>query len=133
MARVSIPRGLQDRLRKLMSYRKIPEDRVREYVSELRELSEKVIREDELRRVVKIFKTLSDPARIRILKLLAKRRMCVCELTAALGIRQPVISYHLRLLKEAGLVESVKVGKWVFYEVSDRRLLRSINKIIEIA
>jgi ArsR family transcriptional regulator len=51
---------------------------------------------------IKVMKSLSDPNRIKIVKLLQQKRMCVCELQDALGISQPSVSKHLKILEEAG-------------------------------
>lgn len=65
---------------------------------------------------VEIFKSLSDPNRIRIMKMLEARKMCVCEITEILGLATSTVSKHLQLLKNAGLVEEEKSGKWVYYK-----------------
>jgi ArsR family transcriptional regulator len=62
-----------------------------------------------------LFKTLSDPTRLRLLNLLASGETCVCELTDTLRVVQPKVSRHLRQLKRAGLVEARRNGKWVHY------------------
>ncbi|QTA88616.1 ArsR/SmtB family transcription factor [Desulfonema magnum] len=68
---------------------------------------------------VKVMKALSDPNRIRIVKLLQHKVMCVCELQAVLGIAQPTVSKHLKVLEEAGLVYFKKDGLWVNYYLGD--------------
>ena len=67
----------------------------------------------------KVMKALSDPNRVKIIKLLQQKVMCVCELQGALGIAQPSVSKHLKILEEAGLVEYRKEGLWVNYYVTD--------------
>jgi len=67
----------------------------------------------------KVMKALSDPNRVKIIKLLQQKVMCVCELQAALGIAQPSVSKHLKILEEAGLVDYRKEGLWVNYYLSD--------------
>jgi ArsR family transcriptional regulator len=62
-----------------------------------------------------IFKVLAEPNRVRILAALAARRACVCELSQALALNQPNVSRHLRILKDAGLVESRRRGAWTDY------------------
>jgi len=64
-------------------------------------------------------KALSDPNRVSILKILARRRLCVCELTALLGLAQSTVSKHLRILEEAGLVVYEKEGPWINYCLAD--------------
>ncbi|RLB79754.1 MAG: transcriptional regulator [Deltaproteobacteria bacterium] len=70
---------------------------------------------------VKVMKALSDPNRVKIVKLLQQKVMCVCELQAALGIGQPSVSKHLKILEEAGLVNFHKDGLWVNYYLADGR------------
>ncbi|MFP3928373.1 MAG: ArsR/SmtB family transcription factor [Desulfobacteraceae bacterium] len=67
----------------------------------------------------RVMKALSEPNRVKIIKLLQHRGMCVCEIREALGISQPSASKHLRILGEAGLVESRRDGLWVNYFPSD--------------
>jgi ArsR family transcriptional regulator len=64
---------------------------------------------------LKVMKALSDPNRVKIIKLLQQKKMCVCELQGALGIAQPTVSKHLKILEEAGLVDYKKDGLWVNY------------------
>lgn len=64
---------------------------------------------------IRVMKALSDPNRVKTVMMLKARRMCVCELTAALGVSQPTVSNHLKALEDAGLVESAKEGPWVNY------------------
>lgn len=68
---------------------------------------------------LKVVKALSDRSRVKIIKMLQVREMCVCELQAALELAQPSVSKHLRILEEAGLVESRKEGMWVNYRLAD--------------
>ena len=68
---------------------------------------------------IKVMKALSDPNRVKIIKMLQQKMMCVCELHAALEITQPSVSKHLRILEEAGLVENKKDGLWVNYHLTD--------------
>lgn len=64
-------------------------------------------------------KALSDPSRVKIMKLLQRRVMCVCEIRTALGIAQSTTSKHLKILEEAGLIAYKKEGLWVNYELAD--------------
>ncbi len=64
-------------------------------------------------------KALSDPNRVKIVKLLQQKIMCVCELQGALQISQPSVSKHLKILEEAGLVDYQKDGLWVNYYLTD--------------
>ena len=68
---------------------------------------------------VKVMKALSDPNRVKIVKMLQHKTMCVCEIHAALEIAQPSVSKHLKILEDAGLVSSKKDGLWVNYHLTD--------------
>lgn len=74
--------------------------------------------------VLNIFKALSDETRLKILKLLEHGELCVCDIVAALGTIQPKISFHLGVLKEAGLIKDRKQGKWVHYCLDDSDIFR---------
>ena len=73
-----------------------------------------------------LFKALADPHRVRIMNLLANsdRAVCVCELVEPLGLTQPTVSFHLKKLREAGLVTRYKEGTWSFYEIDGEALQR---------
>jgi len=72
---------------------------------------------------------LADETRLRILKLLGIREMCVCEVMVALGLTQPTASHHLGILENAGLVKDRKEGKWVFYSIANSKLIENIHGI----
>lgn len=67
---------------------------------------------------IRVMKALSDPSRVKIIKMLEQKELCVCELTAALGLAQPTVSKHLKLLEDAELVESRREGTWVNYSLA---------------
>jgi ArsR family transcriptional regulator, arsenate/arsenite/antimonite-responsive transcriptional repressor len=67
---------------------------------------------------IKVTKALSDPGRVKIVKLLEQRELCVCELQAALGLAQPTVSKHLGILEDAGLIRRRKEGLWVNYSLA---------------
>lgn len=68
---------------------------------------------------VKVMKALSDPNRVKIIKMLQHKIMCVCEMQVALQISQPAVSKHLKLLEDAGLVNFQKDRLWVNYHLTD--------------
>jgi ArsR family transcriptional regulator len=68
---------------------------------------------------IKVMKALSDPNRVKLVKMLQQKTMCVCEMRAALGISQPTVSKHLKILEWAGLVQRKKEGLWVNYSLTD--------------
>lgn len=69
--------------------------------------------------IVKIFKALSDPTRLRIVLLLRQRELCVCELMFILKMEQSRISHHMRVLRDGGIAETVRDGRWIIYRVPE--------------
>jgi ArsR family transcriptional regulator, arsenate/arsenite/antimonite-responsive transcriptional repressor len=96
------------------------------------------MKDDKLKKIIKIIKALSDESRVRIVNLLkAKSGVCVCEITKIINLSQPTISSHLKKLEEAGIIIFRKDGLWVNYYLNDemdsesRELINLIIKIIE--
>ena len=88
-----------------------------DYENKLRKNVLEYFNELDLEKQAIYHKALSDEKRIGILKLLEFREMCVCELTAVLGVTQPNLTHHIKKLETAGLVESERRGKWVYYKL----------------
>lgn len=83
--------------------------------------------EGQAEELAKVFKALGDPVRLRLLSMIASRaggEVCVCDLTPAFDLSQPTISHHLKLLRQAGLIDCERRGTWVYYwllpEMTDR-------------
>jgi len=72
-----------------------------------------------MKEFLKVMKALSDPGRVKIMKMLQRRVMCVCEIQEALGIAQSTASKHLKTLEDAGLIRFFKEGLWVNYSLTD--------------
>lgn len=75
--------------------------------------------------LAKLLKAVADPARLQLLALIKSSpdgSSCVCDLTAPLGLSQPTVSHHLKVLKEVGLVEREQRGTWAWFSVKDDRL-----------
>jgi ArsR family transcriptional regulator, arsenate/arsenite/antimonite-responsive transcriptional repressor len=70
--------------------------------------------------LIKILKAFGDKNRLRIVKLLQKKKLCVCEITEILGLATSTVSNHLSILKEADIISDVKDGKWVDYNLNIR-------------
>lgn len=64
-------------------------------------------------------KALSDPNRVRVLKLLERGELCVCEIQKLLGLAQSTVSKHMKLLEDAGLVKRQRQGTWILYSLAD--------------
>ena len=71
-----------------------------------------------MREYLSVAKGIADASRARILKLLERRPLCVCQIVAVLGLRPSTVSKHLSILRDAGLVGDRKTGKWVHYALS---------------
>lgn len=105
-------------------------DEVRRSLEELgglEALSRMVPEMDELAEPVSRYKAMADGLRLQILHLLAVSPLCVCVIRTVTGVEDSKLSYHLGILKSAGLVESEKTGSWIIYSISGygTRLLRS--------
>jgi ArsR family transcriptional regulator, arsenate/arsenite/antimonite-responsive transcriptional repressor len=81
--------------------------------------------ETEAEQLAAAFKVIADPARLRLLSLLASKprgEACVCDLTEPLALSQPTVSHHLKVLHEAGLLGRERRGLWVYYRLAPERL-----------
>jgi len=77
-----------------------------------------------LKQFIKVAKALGDETRLKILRMLLSREdMCVCELQTVLGLSQPNVSRHLKILEEAGFLEGRREGQWIIYQI--RKELKS--------
>ncbi|TKB24787.1 winged helix-turn-helix transcriptional regulator [Desulfopila sp. IMCC35006] len=68
---------------------------------------------------IRVMKALSDPNRVRVVKLLQAKELCVCEIQEVLGLAQSTVSKHLKILEDAGLVERQRQGTWIIYSLAD--------------
>jgi len=82
-------------------------------------LSAVALSDEEAAATAEVFRALADPARVRIVNVLATSGdpVCVCNLIAPLGLAQPTVSHHLRKLTDAGLLEREQRGKWAYYSL----------------
>lgn len=74
--------------------------------------------DDDARDLAKVFKALGDATRVKLLSMIVDSdagEMCVCDLTEPVGLSQPTVSHHMKLLVEAGLVTREQRGKWAYY------------------
>ncbi len=83
-----------------------------------------------IREAERLFGILGDSNRIRILLLLSKREMCVCEIESALKLPQPTASHHLALLEQSGILIRSKRGRWVFYKVKESPILEVLKELV---
>jgi len=100
-----------------------------EYSTNLRKIADQIADVETADKQSRLFKALADETRLRILKLLEIREMCVCEVMVALGLTQPTASHHLGILENVGLVKDRKEGKWVFYSVANRKFIENLHNM----
>lgn len=90
-----------------------------------------------VKKLEKIFKALGDKNRLKIVNMLAQRPMCVCEINDTLPLSQSTVSGHLKVLKEAEVVDDTKDGLWVVYNLNTEHpivgeILRTIEKSFQL-
>jgi len=119
------------RLERLICSGLRPSEDLEDYANKLTELAEQLTDSGMLRKKSRLLKALANETRLKMLRLLSIREMCVCELTVALDLTQPTASHHLNILQNVGLVRDRKDGKWVFYSVARPELARSLFDFLE--
>ena len=83
-----------------------------------------------MREFMAVTKALSDPSRVRILLALRRRELCVCQIAALLGFAPSTMSKHLSILHHAGLIQSRKAERWVFYRLPGRSASVAVREAI---
>lgn len=78
-------------------------------------------------------RALADPLRVQIVELLAEEQLCVCHLTDELDVAQPLVSHHLRVLREAGLVEGERWRYWTYYRLRSDVLRSLVDHLGDLA
>jgi len=119
------------RLERLICSGLRPIEDLEEYVAGLRQLVDELTDPDSLRRQSRLLKALANETRLKMLRLLNIREMCVCELTVALNLTQPTASHHLSILQNVGLIKDRKEGKWVFYSVAKSDVIQNLFEFLE--
>lgn len=95
-------------------------------------LSARTLDEDAAKSLADLLQLLGHPVRLQLLDILKRqgRHVCVCDLEAALPIKQPTISHHLRILREAGLIGFERHGPWIYYFVLHEALAGARGRIV---
>jgi ArsR family transcriptional regulator len=81
-------------------------------------VTSEAVSEDRSRAIAAGFHALSDPLRIQVLELLRQQELCVCELCDQLGVSQSKLSFHLKILKDIGLIRGRQEGRWIYYSLN---------------
>jgi ArsR family transcriptional regulator len=92
-----------------------------------------VLSDDEAEATAGLFRALADPARVKVLNVLATRGepVCVCELIEPLGLSQPTVSHHLKKLSDAGLIEREQRGRWAYFSLNPDAL-RTLAAVADV-
>ncbi|UCE38129.1 MAG: winged helix-turn-helix transcriptional regulator [Thermoplasmata archaeon] len=90
-----------------------------------------MVRHETAERLSETFKALGDPTRIRIIYALSKKELCVCDISATLGMSQSAVSHQLRILRNLKLVKFKKRGKSVYYSLDDEHIMSMFEKCVE--
>jgi DNA-binding transcriptional ArsR family regulator len=80
-----------------------------------------------------VLRVIAEPLRWRILELLAAEELCVCHLVEELGVAQPLVSHHLKVLRDAGLVTSSKFRYWTYYRLVPAALAPLAARLVQLA
>jgi len=86
----------------------------------------------QMQKILEILKILSDETRLKIVSLLAENELCVCELMEALRMSQSRISNHLRILRNTGIIEAKREGKWIFYSLARGTMDKVLWEIVQV-
>ncbi len=119
--------SVEARLRRLISSDKDREKDAHEYSTRLRSLAEELGDDSHFASRERVFKALGDSTRLRIIKMLSLKEMCVCEVMVALGLSQPNASHHLGILERVGIVKKIRKGKWAFYKLLKPKIVALID------
>ena len=120
---------INQRLKRLTKTEQCKAEIAEEYRKELLQLAETVADAQTAKKNSKFFKALSDEKRLRIVKLLREKEMCVCELMICLDMTQPNLSHHIQILENVGIVNRKKKGKWVYCSLADKKTVENLINI----
>jgi DNA-binding transcriptional ArsR family regulator len=87
---------------------------------------------DEIKKLQLIFQTLSDYNRLWIIRYICEKESSVGEIVKATNLSQPLVSHHLRVLKENGILETKRNGPFIYYFIRDKNILNAINLFLEL-
>jgi ArsR family transcriptional regulator len=94
-----------------------------------------IVSDETAETLARMFKAISDPTRVRLLSMIAaapEGEACICDMTAPVGLTQPTVSHHMKVLVEAGLATREQRGKWAYYRVAPD-VLRSLSAALQPA
>jgi len=122
-------KNVKQRLKRLTETKMCQAEVAEEYRKELLQLADTVADAKTAKKNSKFFKALSDEKRLRIVKLLRIREMCICELMVCLDMTQPNLSHHIQILENVGIINRTKKGKWVYCSIANERQVENMVKL----
>jgi DNA-binding transcriptional ArsR family regulator len=122
-------KNINQRLKRLTETEFCEANIVEEYRNELIQLANDAADAEKAKKNSRFFKALSDEKRLRIVKLLMVKQMCVCELMICLDMTQPNLSHHIQILENVGIVKRTKKGKWVYCSLANKNKIEKLIKL----
>ena len=122
-------KNVNQRLKRLTETELCKAEVPEEYRKELLQLAEEAADTETAKKQSRFFKALSDEKRLRIIKLLMVKEMCVCELMICLDMTQPNLSHHIQILENAGIIKRTKKGKWVYCSLANKKQVENLIKL----
>jgi len=119
---------LEARLQRLVSSEICEGDSVEKYATELKKLAGSIGDEQHFRSKERFFKAFSNSTRLKIIKMLTVKEMCVCEIMVALDLTQPNASHHLNVLERERIAEKRRKGKWALYRLATQNISDFVEK-----
>jgi DNA-binding transcriptional ArsR family regulator len=88
---------------------------------------------DDARKLQHLFQTLGEANRLKIIKFIGKEERSVSEIVEAIGLSQPLVSHHLRILRERDILQTQRNGPFIYYKLKNGKLLDALGLFLEIA
>jgi len=129
MSSESPMKNVNQRLKRLTQTDLCKAEVAEEYRKELLQLADDVADAESAKKRSRLFKALSEEKRLRIVRLLKVREMCICELMVCLEMTQPNLSHHIQILENVGIVNRTKKGKWVYCSLADKEQVDNLIKL----
>ena len=122
-------KNINQRLKRLTKTDLCQAEVAEEYRKQLIQLAIEVADPKKAKKNSKFFKALSDEKRLKIVKLLMEKEMCICELMICLDMTQPNLSHHIQILENVGLINRTKRGKWVYCSLANKKQVENLVKL----
>lgn len=121
---------LEDRIKRYISEDKCSCTTLSTHFEKLDAMEKKV--PHQLDQIIEVLKALAEQNRLKIINLLSLSPLCACELEYILDVSQPTVTYHLQILRKAGLIVMEREGKWTSIKLTDQNIMSLINRIANL-